>query len=192
VLLKPSKGTQGREMNRNIRIASALALASFIAGASPLAAYAGSPLLSGYGGPGAGEQAIVGSTLIGGPRGGAGSGGSLGSSSSGAGGGGLAGSSSGSGATNAGTRASHTGGTQAAGGGSNSKIATGSTRQGERSNGSRSRRAQSYVYPSALASTAGDSSVIGISTGDVFPLVAILTTLVLIGVLTVRFSRLQP
>ena len=66
-------------MNRNIRIASALALAGFLAALAPLAAYAGSPLLSGYGGPGAGEQAIVGSTLIGGPRGGAGSGGSLGS-----------------------------------------------------------------------------------------------------------------
>ncbi|MGC2373014.1 MAG: hypothetical protein WA484_03975, partial [Solirubrobacteraceae bacterium] len=112
-------------------------------------------------------------------------------SSSGAGGGGLAGSSSGSGATNAGTGAS-TGGTQAAGGGSSPKIATGSIGQAERSNGSRSGRAQGYVYPSALASTAGDSSAIGISAGDVFPLVAILATLVLIGVLTVRFSRLQP
>lgn len=173
-------------MNRNIRIALALALAGFLAAVAPLAAYAGSPLLSGYGGPGAGEQAIVGSTLIGGPRGGAGSGGSLGSSSGGAGGGGLAGSSSGSGATSAGT-----GGTQAAGGGSSSKIATGSTRQAERST-SRAGRAQGYVYPSVLASTAGDSSVIGISAGDVFPLVAILATLVLIGVLTVRFSRLQP
>jgi hypothetical protein len=175
-------------MNRNIRIASALALAlaGFLAAVAPLAAYAGSPLLSGYGGPGAGEQAIVGSTLIGGPRGGAGSGGSLGSSSGGAGGGGLAGSSSGSGATSAGT-----GGTQAAGGGSSSKIATGSTRQAERSTSSAG-RARGYVYPSSLASTAGDSSVIGISAGDVFPLVAILATLVLIGVLTVRFSRLQP
>ncbi len=34
----------------------------------PRTAFAGSPLLSGYGGPGAGEQAILGSTLMGGSR----------------------------------------------------------------------------------------------------------------------------
>jgi hypothetical protein len=59
-----------------LSLTAALALAL----AAPLAAQAG-PLLSGYGGPGQGNQAILGSTLIGGPGGG--SGGSGGSSGSG-------------------------------------------------------------------------------------------------------------
>ena len=46
-----------------------------LAAALPGAALA-SPLLSGYGGPGQGSQAILGSALLNGPKGGAGSGGS--------------------------------------------------------------------------------------------------------------------
>ncbi len=68
-------------MTRKIWISSALALATALLVLAPTTAFAGSPLLSGYGGPGAGEQAILGSTLIGGSRGGgaSGSGGSGGS-----------------------------------------------------------------------------------------------------------------
>src|ERR1700736_6516079 len=71
---------------RTIRMAG-LTLAAGLAGASaalPTTADAG-PLLSGYGGPGQGNQAILGSTLLGGSAGGSGTsggGGSRGGSSS--------------------------------------------------------------------------------------------------------------
>src|SRR5580692_5124645 len=61
------------------------ALASLALFAIPApAALAGGPLLSGYGGPGAGAQAIIGGTLLNGPKGGSGggSGGGPGDSSS--------------------------------------------------------------------------------------------------------------
>ena len=78
--LKPKKGTQGRDMHQKISIVSALtltlALVAILCVSVPTVALAGSPLLSGYGGPGTGEQAILGSTLVGGPGGGSGSGGS--------------------------------------------------------------------------------------------------------------------
>jgi hypothetical protein len=53
-----------------------------LAAAMPAAAVASS-LLSGYGGPGQGNQAILGAALVNGPRGGGGSGSSSGSTTSG-------------------------------------------------------------------------------------------------------------
>ncbi len=67
-MLKPRKGTQGREMNRKIGSHRHWSWRAAMLVSVPAAAFAGSPLLSGYGGPGAGEQAILGSTLIGGIR----------------------------------------------------------------------------------------------------------------------------
>ncbi len=64
-------------------ILATLGLVAGIAGVLPVPAVAGGPLLSGYGGPGAGDQAIIGAALIGGPSGG-GSGGGSGDSGSGA------------------------------------------------------------------------------------------------------------
>jgi|SRR5438128_871686 len=64
---------QGSIKNHRRRIqATGLALAASLTllAAAPLVAHAG-PLLSGYGGPGQGSQLILGSTLIGGPGGGA-------------------------------------------------------------------------------------------------------------------------
>src|SRR6185437_8685895 len=61
-----------RKQRSIIAIAALLGLA----GASPAAA--AGPLLSGYGGPGQGNQAILGSALLNGPRGGGSSGGSSG------------------------------------------------------------------------------------------------------------------
>ncbi|HXP28462.1 MAG TPA: hypothetical protein VN804_01790, partial [Solirubrobacteraceae bacterium] len=55
------------------------ALAALICVAAPQAALAGS-LLSGYGGPGEGSQALIGASLVKGPRGGGGGGSSSGSS----------------------------------------------------------------------------------------------------------------
>jgi hypothetical protein len=59
--------------------ALALVAALAVSAAAPLVAHAG-PLLSGYGGPGQGNQAILGSTLLGGPGGGASGGGGAGGS----------------------------------------------------------------------------------------------------------------
>ena len=63
-------------------VAASLALA--VAALVPGSASAGS-LLSGYGGPGEGNQVILGSALLGGPSGGAGAGGEAGSGSGGQG-----------------------------------------------------------------------------------------------------------
>ena len=172
-------------MNRKIWIASVVGMVGLLCALAPAGACAGSPLLSGYGGPGAGEQAIVGSTLLNGPRGGAG-----GSSGSNSGGGGLAGSSSTSGAASGSAGASsvkRTGGTSASGVGSKPSRRRSKT---EGANGSPARTA--YVYPSTPASAQGDSSATGLSSGDLLALIAIAATIGLIGVVTVRLSRLQP
>ena len=58
------------------RIITSAAVAVLLAGIPVGAASASSTLLSGYGGPGAGNQAILGSTLVGGSGKGAGGGGS--------------------------------------------------------------------------------------------------------------------
>jgi hypothetical protein len=74
------KGTHGREsMRRHRSIATAALLAVSCLFAAPVTAQASSTLLSGYGSPGEGNQAIIGSALIGG----GGGGGSTGSSGSG-------------------------------------------------------------------------------------------------------------
>ena len=75
---KPKVGKQLMKSHRKISLITAL-LAALVA-VAPASAYANS-LLSGYGGPGAGNQAILGSALIGG-GGSAGGGGSSGSSGS--------------------------------------------------------------------------------------------------------------
>jgi hypothetical protein len=69
-------------MTRAQVIASTTALLAALSVAVPDAAQAGS-LLSGYGAPGQGNQAILGSALLNGPRSGGGSGGSAGGSDSG-------------------------------------------------------------------------------------------------------------
>jgi hypothetical protein len=186
VLLEPSKGTQGGEMNRKTRIASTLAVTGLLSLVAPVAADAGTPLLSGYGGPGTGEQAIVGSTLLGGAQGGSGGGGSSGSGTGGFGGlgGGSpsgSGNSSGSGAV---------GGTSASPADSGGRRAGSTNAAGEaagRSSGARAGRLRAYVYPSKT----GASSAIGLSGDDVLALIAIVATLVLVGALTLRLSRLQ-
>jgi hypothetical protein len=183
-------------MSRKIRIASSLALAGALLMLVPAAAFAGSPLLSGYGGPGAGEQAIIGSTLLNGPHGGSGSGGSTGSRGglSGASGTGVEDSSGGAGASGSGQAPA--GGARSGGGGSSSSHATGANGRGALRAGGSGRatvgRAGTYVYPSSLASTSEGSSVIGMSSGDVLLLVGLIATLALVGVFTVRLARLQP
>jgi hypothetical protein len=181
-------------MNRKMRIGSALALAGVLLLAAPVgSALAISPLLSGYGGPGAGEQAIVGSTLLGGPNGGAGSGGSGGSQNSAGTGENAARGSSGAAATNGSSAAGSSGGGGLHGkAGRSSSSGGASAATGGHSTGPQIGRAATHVYPNVPASAAGESSTLGISSGDLLALLAILTTLALVGVLTMRLARLQP
>jgi hypothetical protein len=164
-------------------------------------AFAGSPLLSGYGGPGAGEQAILGSTLIGGSGGAGGSSGSGDSaglgSATGSGGVSLSGSTAAS--------TSNTGGTSSTGSGSargSGAVGSGSGNAASKGVGNPSRSprtgsmeattgAAAYVYPTSQGSVVSPSPLTGISSGDVLLLIGILATLGLVAVLTLRLSRLQ-
>lgn len=187
MLLEPKKGTQGREMNRQIKIALALVLTGMLYASAPLVASAASgPLLSGYGGPGAGEQAIIGATLLNG-----GGGASSGGPASSRGSNGPAHESAAGSSNGAGTSGSSSGGSRGArrAGGASRSPSSNTTIP---TNRSQARGARTYVYPNGASTAQRASSVIGISSGDVLPLIGIVATLALVAVLTVRFARLQP
>jgi hypothetical protein len=179
-------------MTRKIWISLALTTAMLVV--APTTAFAGSPLLSGYGGPGAGEQAILGSTLVGGSGGGAG-----GSPSSG--GSNLSSSADSSTSSAGGTSSTGSGssGGSGVGGANASSGSRGSTPKGGvssrspqgQSTGVGSGTANAYVYATSQGSVASASPLAGISSGDVLLLVGILATLGLVAVLTLRLSRLQ-
>lgn len=187
-------------MTRKIWISSALALAAAMLVLAPTKAFAGSPLLSGYGGPGAGEQAVIGSTLVGGSGGGGGAGGSSGSG--GSGGTSLSGS---AGASTSGTVGTSSTGSGSAGGsgvgaanarsGSHGTAAKGGATprapQRGRSTGAGGGSASAYVYATSQGPVASASALTGISGGDVLLLVGTLATLGLVAILTLRLSRLQ-
>ncbi|HEY5192267.1 MAG TPA: hypothetical protein VIJ39_00165 [Solirubrobacteraceae bacterium] len=186
-------------MKRKIRIATVLTLAGFLTATVPLAAFASSPLLSGYGGPGTGEQAIIGSTLLKGSGGGTGSGGA---GSRGAGSDGSTGAQRATGARRGSTVSSSSSGSDATTGGvgvgdhgraltRTPHVGTGSTST-TRPIAPHGSQVQAFVYPSALASPASASSAIEISSSDLLLLVGIIATLGLVGVFTVRLARLQP
>jgi hypothetical protein len=192
-------------MTRKIWISSALALAAATLVLAPTTAFAGSPLLSGYGGPGAGEQAILGSTLIGGSRGGgaSGSGGSGGASLSGSagvsssGGRGTYSTGSGSapgpkeGAANAGTGSGARGGTSKGGDTSSKGGQTSRAPRSRPTAGVDSGSVGAYVYSTSQGSIPSASLLSGISSGGVLLLIGALATLGLVAVLTLRLSRLQ-
>jgi hypothetical protein len=201
LLLTPMKRNPRLGMTRKIWISSALPLAAAMLVLAPTTAFAGSPLLSGYGGPGAGEQAVIGSTLIGGSRGG-GAGGS--SSSGGSGGAGLPGPAGASTSAGGGTASTGSGsarglktGTTNAGSGSGARG--GASKGGATSQAPRSRRAtgvvvgsaSAYVYPTSQGSIPSASPLSGISSGGVLLLIGTLAMLGLVAVLTLRLSRLQ-
>lgn len=150
--LPPRKGTHGREMARYRLTTIVVLLALALACALAPGAMASSTLLSGYGGPGQGNQAILGTTLIGG------------GSAGGSGGG-----SSGTGAP-PGTAASleleeGRGGSSGAGGasGAGGSPRTGSSAsQGAQSAGS----AGAGHVPAALAAARVDAPALGLSGGD--------------------------
>jgi|SRR5580693_1694973 hypothetical protein len=179
-------------MNRKRRIASILTLTGFLSVMGVSTVFAASPLLSGYGAPGGGEQAVIGSTLLGSAHHGAGSASSGGHSEpSGAtshDSGGLGGGGSGSGGTPPNSSGGTVAGSRAARGASPSRERASRLGSGR---GTRSREAPAYVYPSTLRLASSDSSVLAISAGDLLLLIATVAVLVLVGVLTVRLARLQ-
>jgi hypothetical protein len=131
-------------------------------------------LLSGYGGPGQGNQAILGSALVNGPSGGSGGGGAA-ASVSGEGSG--APSAAGSGATGHGG-SSHAKG---AGGGRSGERSSGSARGANTDTGTKV-----SVTPQAAV---GGSSVLGLSGVDVLYILLALAVLVATGLLTRQMTR---
>ncbi len=150
-------------------------------------AQAGS-LLSGYGGPGQGNQAILGSTLLGGPSGGsggsAGGGGGSGESSQANGasalsGSGQAASSQSSGSSGGGSQAGQHHGAR------HSRTHTASSVPGS------STGASARLAPSAATSKEG-SQPLGLSGRDLLYALLVLALLVATAVLTLRLARLGP
>ncbi len=201
MLLEPKKGPKVGKMSRKSMIAAVAALASLLLASGSSSAFAGTPLLSGYGGPGAGEQAIVGSTLLGRAGGGGGSGGSAKASGSASG---EASSSAvvGSSLSNGSVPTSRASGQTPSGrarpeatnkSGSKGKVHTKGLAGGtgvSPIHASGGGLASTVVsYPASTASAG--SSAIGISSGDVLALIGVVLVLVLTGALTVRLARLQ-
>lgn len=156
-------------------ITTAATLTALVLAVAPTAT--ASSLLSGYGGPGQGSQAILGSALINGPSGGGS--GSAGSSSGGSAGSpttsAAAGGGSGSGGSSTGHTGAHTGKTHAQVQGKSSK--TGSAAQ----------------TPSAVSltpqSSVGGSRALGLSGADILYMLLALAALVATGLLTRQMAR---
>lgn len=153
-------------------------------------------LLSGYGGPGQGSQAILGSALLNGPSGGSGGGGGGGTSSGGSssstvspttsttsGGEGTTSSGAGGRAPRQGTRRS-----------SSSGARVGPTGKGHHppgvSTASTSRKANPYALVEAAYGThAGGSETLGLSGADLLYLLVGLIVLLVTGILTLGLAR---
>jgi len=207
---------QGRMRPHRITITTST-LAAICLAIAPAAA-AGSPLLSGYGGPGAGEQQIIGSTLVGGGSGhggGSGNGGSAGSSNGGRESGGsgsetssaygTSSSSGSSGGASTGASSSGVGGGEGAGGHAGkpgSRSGSGgqeSQRSGEGSSAketgaagkSTSSGGGSARLPGAVEAAAEQPVAFGLSSGEVAVVAAIVAGLLLTGVLTWWLGALE-
>ncbi len=181
-----------------------LTLLAALTAAAPSCAFANS-LLSGYGGPGEGSQAIIGSALVGGAgAGGGGGGGSSGGSSgpSGSSSGDLAGAGSRRGA---GTVAPQTGAVTAAPGGSHGRGSEGRGADGraaDRGAGSRGRGGEASsgaarAYPvlsrdQASRSASGGPAGSGVSGEDLGYVLLALGALAVTGVVTRRLAQAPP
>jgi hypothetical protein len=186
-------------MRRNRITLGALALLALLVIPVP-AALAGGPLLSGYGGPGAGAQSIIGGTLLNGPKGGSG-GGSSGSGSGGSSSSSSSFSSSSSSSSSSATNASHvaTGRGPAASGSARGRGASPAPRRGggevstgrgasagsAGAYGSRSHTEHTEASMAASVSSAGSSWFTG---GDLLALVLVAGVLALVAVATMRLS----
>lgn len=170
------------------------ALCAAVMAASPTSALASS-LLSGYGGPGQGSQAILGSAVVNGPRGGGGASGSGGESS---GSGSLASESSPSQTRGEATTGGGSGGASGSGGGSGSQASRGSSRSGRGAPGHGSSHAPApqptastaSFYPASERVPAGVSSgTLGLSGLDLAFVLIGFAALAFVGVLTGRLAR---
>ncbi|HEX4436036.1 MAG TPA: hypothetical protein VH061_04500 [Solirubrobacteraceae bacterium] len=139
----------------------------------PAGADASSTLLSGYGGPGEGNQAIIGSTLIGG--------------------GGKGGSGSGTGGSSqvlAGSNSIEASAPSASGSGSPHAKGGSRTRKGSGSSGGHASGAGLPAYTPSAATTHDDGgSTLGLTGGDLLYVVLALGVLALTAVLTMRLTR---
>ncbi len=165
--------------SRRLTIASTVLLVLALA-AVPSSANAGS-LLSGYGGPGDGSQAILGSALLGGPSGGGGSGGR--GTTTGAGGErltvGSAGAGSGGGAPAA-TGTSHES-SSAGEGGKQLPRSPAAAATGFRGSG--------LAQRASVSASRGGSQTLGLSDADALYILLALGALVLTGALTRILAR---
>ncbi|HEX8715292.1 MAG TPA: hypothetical protein VF706_06950 [Solirubrobacteraceae bacterium] len=172
------------------------AFCATLAVAAPVPAQASS-LLSGYGGPGQGNQAILGSALVNGPRGGGGGSGSSSSGSSGEAGssqaapsgeGATSGGATGGGGAGSGKGSSgkdKSGGASAPRAGGQARTGGGATAEGK----SKTIGAASF-YPASERIPAGASNgTLGLSGGDLALIVLGFAALAFIGVLTGRIAR---
>jgi hypothetical protein len=177
--------------HRNIPLTLTL-LAVFVAFA-PSSALADS-LLSGYGGPGEGNQAILGSALVGGAGGGGssngssgssgGSTGSTGSSSSATTGGGAA-----AGVSEAASTGSSAGGAVSGGSRSATGRASHSRAGGRRASGGTARAYPLASRDDASQSTSGGWGSLGLSAGDLGYVLLVLGALAAAGFVTRRLAQ---
>jgi hypothetical protein len=186
-------------MRTHSTIITTLALAAMFA--MPSAAFAGSPLLSGYGGPGAGEQQIVGAGLVnggghGGPRGGSGGGATQGgggqsggeSQPGGAGSGAQGGRGSGSGASSGGGANAHAhGGAGARSGGRAGNGGSGAAGADASPHGSAGAPARQETLGRLRLVSA--TSTLGLSGSEVLMVILIAIALIAIAALTWWLNR---
>jgi hypothetical protein len=177
-------------MNTHRIITHSCAVAAVALALLPAAAQAGS-VLSGYGGPGEGSQAVLGSALIGGPRGG--SGGSRGGGGGAAGSGSSQGSEETSSSSESSSQSSSGSSTQARDGSSSGESAGGGAARGGATPPSASRSAPSPaasprgLYPAAERVPAGSGgTVLGLTSQDLLYVILAAVILVLLGLFTRR------
>jgi hypothetical protein len=153
-------------------------------------------LLSGYGAPGEGNQAILGSALLNGPRGGGGSGSGSANPSGSSSATGAGGSSNAPGEATSGESApSGSGGSE----GGRSETGGGSTRHSARKAGQKAGRHAQPQAPARAADfypvservvTGAHSGALGLSGAEVIYMVLVVGVLVFMGVTTRRLSRI--
>ena len=166
-------------MDRIVRFAVLLPVTIALGTALTDSASAQSPLLSGYGGPGAGEQVIIGAAFLSVPGGG-GSGHAGGSSRPWTGGRSEA-ETAGSGSTLPASEQGRAQGTQS----------LNPNRVGSGRLNAPTGRAGPFTYPGSLRSATGDSGVLGFSGLDLLLVALVLGVLGLVGAFTRRLARLQ-
>jgi hypothetical protein len=174
---------------RFIRASGALVLLVLLASVIAPAGADANSLLSGYGGPGQGNQAILGAALVGGGAGG-GAGSSGGGGSGGEASAGLAAIEAKAGGSGSAEGGSRSGGAGRGGGGT---AATGHHGSGRASAGS----ARAYQAPRGVSTVStsqarvGSSPALGLTGADVAYILLALGVLILTAVMTRRLAR-QP